>query len=227
MMYSIALRALRESTALVLVAALLFVSIFLAVEPTVAKGQSEQFTISMTVTDEISFLFGPNNIALGTLSGITGGTSVGETTVRVRTNNADGFNMTLTASSSAGMEGVSTSGVIPAYTPALAGTPDYTFITPANSARFGYSVLASTSAEVVQAFRNDGDDCGIGALNTVGNCWLNATTGPMTIINTTAPSPASGATSTIQFRVTINADPSPAIPNDLYRATTTLTIAEN
>lgn len=223
--------AFRESLAPVVVVALFCVALYVMLEPVMVKGQTAQetFTISTTVTDEISFVAGPNNVALGALSGITGGTGTGQTTVRVRTNNVDGFHMTLQASSSAGMLGDTTVGVIPAYVPAIALTPDYTFTTPANSARFGYTIQASSTADMVQLFLDNGTNaCNQAAgQNNSGTCWLNASTSPVTILNTGSASPASGATSTIQFRVTINANPSPAIPNDTYTATTTLTVTEN
>jgi hypothetical protein len=201
--------------------------VFVAIEPAVSYGSTttSQFTISQTVGTEISFATPASNVTMSpALGGVTGGTSNGSTQVVVRTNSTGGYTMTLQASSSLGMIGnASSTNYIPAYTPATAGVPDYNFTAPANTARFGYSVKATTTSDVAQLFLDNGTACNTGTGSTADKCWLNASTTPVTIINRTSPTPANGATTTINFRVQIQANPSPAIPNDTYVATTTLT----
>ncbi|MES2314373.1 MAG: hypothetical protein V4524_00335 [Patescibacteria group bacterium] len=212
--------------------------IFTAVEPAISFGAvtTSQFTISQTVTSEISFATPAANVTMSpSLGGITGGTSNGQTQVVVTTNNSTGYNMTLTASSSVGMIGnASSSNSIPAYTPTVNLVPDYSFTTPSNAARFGYSVAASSTADNVTLFKNNGSNaCNTGAStnsatsNVTINCWLNASTTAITIINRSLQTPASGATSTVYFRVNITSNPSPVIPNDTYVATSTLTATTN
>ena len=202
---------------------------FTAVEPAVSFGASaqSQFTISQTTTTEISFSTFASNVTLSpSLGGITGGTANGQTQVAVLTNNTTGYNMTIQASTSLGMQGVASStNYIPAYSTT---TPDYTFVIPANTARFGYSVNATTSSDVVQLFRNNGSICNqSGGSATTGNCWFGATTTSVTIINRATATPGTGATTTLSFRVGIAANPIPAIPNDTYVATSTLTATTN
>jgi hypothetical protein len=221
------LKTLKTSTISLLMLALLF----LIVEPAIgdAASASSQFTETLSVTAEISFLVSGSNLTLSpSLAGITGGTANGQTSVRVLTNNALGYAMTLTASSSLGMIGDSQGGTIPAYIPASGTTADYTFTTPANTARFGYTVEASTTADTAQAFLDNGSNtCNTGAVNGTDTCWLNASTSAVTIINRTTETSASGSTSTIKFRAVISANPVPAIPQDTYTATTTLTATTN
>lgn len=211
------------------ITALLMLTIaFLVVEPAIGSAVEDQFTVSQLITAEISFLTPATDITMSpSLAGITGGTSNGETNVRVLTNNALGYSMSLTASSSAGMIGNASAGTISAYVPSSGIVPDFSFTAPANTSRFGYTVEASTTADLAAAFKDDGISCNTGAGDTVNSCWVNASTSARQIINRSSSTPASGATTTIKFRVVINSNPVPAIPQDTYVATTTLTATTN
>lgn len=211
------------------IALLMLVLMFLVIEPAIGNAVDSQMTETLTITSEISFLTPASNVTLlPAIAGITGGTANGQTQVRVLTNNATGYNMTIVASSSVGMIGNTQGGNIPVYVSAVNGLPDFNFTVPANRARFGYTVEASTTADLVTAFKDNGSVCGgIGSADAVNSCWLGATTTPVQIINRASATPDSGATSTIKFRVVVNSNPSPAIPQDTYVATTTLTAITN
>jgi hypothetical protein len=204
-------------------------ALFAAVEPAIGFGatatSTSQFTISQTVGPEISFATPATNVTMApALGGVTGGDATGTTQVVVFTNDHLGYQMTIQASSSVGMIGnTNPANSIPAYVPGTAGVPDFNFTVPANAARFGYTVEASTTAEATAFFKNNGTICNAGAANGLGHCWLNATTTPFFVIDTSAATVASGSTSTLKFHVKINANPAPAIPDDAYVATTTLT----
>ena len=203
---------------------------FVALEPNILLADEDQFTISVSVTSEISFSTPASNITLTSIPGITGGTSTGGTQVVVLTNNAAGYSMTLKASSSPALQGETEGGSVPNYTPGTIKLPDYTWSVPANTAEFGYTVSASTTSDLDQSFLDNGaDTCNTGANDTTGynTCWLNASTTNETIINRTSETSASGATTTIFFRLQIQSDPAPAIPEDTYTATTTLTATTN
>ena len=219
---------MRQAGALLMIAA----SLFLLAEPAISNGattSSSQFTISQVVTSEVSFSTPASNVTLGpSLGGLTGGTSNGGTQVIVVTNDHLGYSMTLTASSSAGMLGnTNQANTIPAYVPASGVTPDFAFSVPANKAYFGYTAEASTTVDLAAGFKDNGTICGTGTNDTVNACWLNASTTAVTIVNRSTQTAASGATTTLKFRVQINANPSPAIPDDTYVATTTLTATAN
>lgn len=206
---------------------------YFTAEPALAVAgtatSTSQFTISQQITSQIAFATTAANITMQPIGGITGGTSNGATQVVVTTNSLTGYTMTIQASSSLGMIGnASSTNVIPAYVPASPLVPDYAFNAPANTARFGYSVAASTTSDVDQKFLNNGSACNTGATGNSGtgstfNCWLNASTTPIQIVNRTSPTPAGGATTTIGFRVVVMSNPNPVLPSDTYVATTTLT----
>jgi hypothetical protein len=226
------LYAVNQAIVTLLVLSLMFV----AIEPAVSYGATvtSQFTISQVVNTEIAFATPASNVIMSpALGGITGGTSNGATSVAVTTNNLTGYNMTIQASSSLGMLGnASSTNVIPAYiTTGANGTPDYTFaLNGANATKgaFGYNVNATTSTDVAQLFRSSGSTpCNTSTLTSSSACWLAATTTAVTIINRSLPTPATGATTTLSFRVQIPSNPSPMLPNDTYVATTTLTATTN
>ena len=207
-------------------------ALFVIAEPTISWAIGDQFEITQEITSEISFLTAPLDVVMTpTIAGITGGTGNGGTQVVVYTNDSSGYNMTLTASSSAGMIGELLGGTIPALSSTTAGVPDFSFdasTIAANTARFAYTVEASTTADLDQSFKDNGSTaCNTGASDTALKCWLNASTTAETIVNRSTATTASGATTTIRFRVVVRASPVPSLTEDFYTATTTLTAVTN
>ncbi len=211
---------------------------FFAFEPSVGQAiTSNNFSVTQQITNEIAFLVQPSNVTMvGTIAGLTGGYATGTTIVSVNTNNSTGYNMTVhfattTVSGSPAMVASSTSATssyISNYTPSVVGTPDYTWQDNASggSAEFGYTVNASTSAELAAAFKNDGaSTCNTGSTVTADRCWLNPSTTPRQIINSTAANGSS--TTTLKFKVAVPSAPSPALPSGYYTATGTLTAVTN
>lgn len=209
---------------------LLVLGSFLVLEPVVSSAASanDEFEVTQVVTEEISFTATASDVSMSpNLAGITGGTAYGSTSVRVRTNNSAGYNMTIDFSTSTAMQRDGGGAYISNYSPASAGTPDYTFGTE-TFAQFGYTVVASTTADTDATFLDNGSNtCATGASNGVATCWYNPSTTAETIINRTTSTAASGATTTIAFRVHIPNNPSPAIPTGTYTATATLTATTN
>ena len=224
-------QALGSTVAVALVLALGF----LILEPTVSRAITDEFTVTQTISGAISFQQTANDLTMdGALDGITGGTSYGTTTVRVRTNNATGYNMTIQFASTTAMGRIGDGGRINNY---LYGSTTTTYpagfsTAPAN-AQFGFSVNASTTADISPVFTHSGALCGTGNNGsfTVNNCWRGASTSDETfetqLINRSGPTTGSGSTSTVQFRVTIPPNPTPAVANGTYRATATLTALDN
>lgn len=201
--------------------------LYIVLEPAITNGAN---TVSQSVTTEIAFLTPANNIILTPSIDVTaGGQASGQTQVVVKTNDHSGYLMTITASSSLGMVGVASSTkYIPAYVTGTAGIPDYDFSVPANSAYFGYTVEASTTADLAQSFKDSAGVCNsISGGDTADKCWISATSTAYTIINRSSATTLSGATTTLKFLVVINSNPNPGIPNDTYVATTTLTATAN
>jgi hypothetical protein len=222
----------RDALVATLIVSLVGYASYLMLEPMASFGQaSDQFVVSQVIGSEISFLTTANDIALTAIGGITGGSSQGSTNVRVYTNDAAGFTMTITASNSPAMQGATQGGTINDYTPTTTNVPDFSFQANASgqAAELGYTVSASTTGDLAQKFRDNGSVCNTGSNDTSGatSCWYRLSTTATSTLVTTAPTPASGATSTLYFRVNVPANPSPALPEDTYYATSTLTATAN
>ncbi|HMO77701.1 MAG TPA: hypothetical protein PKA42_01070 [Candidatus Paceibacterota bacterium] len=203
-------------------------TMFFMVEPSVGRAVAgTPFTIKQTITDEISFLVqAPNVTMVGALQGITGGTANGSTTAVVRTNSAGGYVMSIafaTTSSGNAMRGdVSLSSAIHDYPATALGEPTYLFSTASTSAVFGYTASAADSADLDSSFINDGNDCNEPGSHTADRCWMEPMTTGFQIIDR-GSSAALGATTTVHFRVHVPNSPIPALEEDVYTATATLT----
>lgn len=228
--------AKKAMVATLLIAALGMFSFF-AFEPSVGQAiTSNNFSVTQQITNEISFLVQPSNVTLaGSIAGLSGGYATGTTVVSVNTNNITGYNMTLHFATNSRPHAMVASTTDPAsayisnYSQAGGvGVPDYDWVDNASggSAEFGYTVNASTTAEVAQAFKNNGSSCNqVAGSQSLNKCWLNPTTTPQVIINSTAPNTSS--TTTLKFKVAVPSNPSPALPSGYYVATGTLTAVTN
>ena len=241
MSYEKLVQSLRLSFFEAVVVLLLVTFTYMSIEPVVGRAadtDTDTFTITQTVDDALAIANAPvaDVTMVGTLDGITGGTSYGTTTVRVTTNNATGYNMTIQFSSTTAMTRTTSTTTPEIYNFQYGtGTASYPAgFTSAAYAQFGFTVNASSTSDISSVFTGDGSTaCGTGEGSTfaLNVCWRGASSTVETteteLINTSGPAPASGSTSTVQFRITIPATPSPAVPNGTYVATATLTATEN
>jgi hypothetical protein len=223
---------LKNSLVATLIVTLVAVFSFLNLEPTVGRAISSNFVVSQQITNEISFIATTSATTMvGSIAGLTGGYATGTNLTVVNTNNPTGYSMTIafpTTASGRAMQASSTA-YIDDYLPA-GGAPtstDFSFTDPSagTASRFGYTVSASTTAELSSFFKDDGASCNTGSGDTADKCWARPSTTPVSIINSTGPN--SNSTSTIKFRVAVPSNPSPALPAAFYYATGTLTATVN
>ncbi len=199
--------------------------VFVLFEPTVSRSAipaTDTFTIRQSINDEISFLTPAAGVTLqGALGGLIGGTATGSTYAIVRSNSAGGYNMTIAFSGAPAMRGETTggTGIIDYGT-----TSEPTFgLVASSSAVFAYTVDAEDPSDIDDSFYDDGDECAVGAGFTVLNCWMGPSTTAFRIVNRTAATDSTGATTTLHFRVVIPGNPTPTVDEDFYTATATLT----
>lgn len=209
--------------------------VFFTAEPSVGRSAVEVFEVHQTISGAISFYASTTDITMvGTLDGLSGGTSYGTTTAIVRTNNSGGYQMVVTFASTAPMIRNGGGGVISTYrySTSTASYPSG-FDTSVSNAQIGFTVNASNTTEISPVFTHSGTLCGTSNNGsfTVNNCWRGASSTNVAastqLILTSAPTPSSGSTSTMQFRITIPNNPSPAVPDGTYTATATLTATDN
>jgi hypothetical protein len=149
------------------------------------------------------------------ISGITGGTSNGSTTVTVVTDGPSGYELQIAASQSPAMQkGVDS---ISDYTP-VGANPDLTFITDPTDSQFGYS---PEGVDIVARYKDDGVSCGTGSGDTSLACWDGLSTTDRTVASRTSANHPNGSTTTLNFRVGVGGSVSQ--PPGMYIATTTIT----
>lgn len=194
---------------------------FTMFEPTVSIAQTSVFTVRQQITGEISFLVPPTNVTMiGALAGITGGNATGTTYAVIQTNSATGYTMDIAFSNSPAMLGETTgSTALRNY----GSTTEPTFLLMGStSAVMAYTVSASTTTDVDPSFQSSGSVCNNVGVVSLNNCFKGASTTNFRIINRSTAA-SSGATTSIQFRVNVPNNPSPALQSDFYTATATLT----
>lgn len=153
------------------------------------------------------------------LGGVSGGTANGSTVVTVTTDNAAGYQLSITSSSSPSMQsGAST---IPDYTPTGAN-PDFTFSNAASESQFGFS---PEGTDIADRYRDDGASCNTDTGDTASACWDGLSTTPTTIASRTTANHPAGTDTTLRFRVAVGAGAAQA--EGVYVATTTVTALPN
>jgi hypothetical protein len=76
----------RNSFALTLIVAVFLLGLFLTFEPVVSRAVTDIFTVSQSITAEISFVASTTDVTMSpSIAGLTGGTAHGSTTIRVDT----------------------------------------------------------------------------------------------------------------------------------------------
>lgn len=221
-------KSLEQSILLATAAMVLCAVAFGILEPSLGHAVTDDFIVTQTITSEISFVASTTDVVMDTpIQSLTGGTSNGTTTVVIRTNDNDGYNLTIHFSSTTAMSRNGGGGVIEDYV--ATSTPDFAYNSAQIFGQLGYRVTGSVPADVDPTFRDNGAACGTGSGNTYGACWMGPETAGNAemIINRASSTPGSGSTTTINFRVSVPANPTPTIPDGIYTATSTLTALTN
>ena len=149
------------------------------------------------------------------IPGVSGGMANGETTVTVITDSPSGYALTIASENSPAMQ--KETDTIADYAPQGAD-PDFSFVLGAADAHFGYT---PQGADVVQRFKDDGDSCNAGSLDTALSCWDGLSLVEKTIASNTDANHPGGASTTVYFRVGVGGSVIQA--PGVYTATTTFT----
>lgn len=137
----------------------------------------------------------PSNVALASISGLTGGTSKDTAAWTVITDNSSGYTLTIEATSTPAFRaasGASFSDYVP-----TTGNPDYTFAVNAASSTFGFS---PEGTHIVSRFKDDGSSaCNTGSSDTSDRCYDGLSTTPMNIALSNSANNPSGTVTTVRF----------------------------
>ena len=226
--------ALYALTASATIVSLVFMGFFFA-EPSITHGQAGpgpfEFTIQQTITGEASFLVAPSDVTTsGAINGLTGGNASGTTDFSVISNNATGYIVRISffdnGTDNAMLGDVTAADALRDY---VASTTEPGFgYTASTAAQFAYTVSSDTVSDTDDSFLNSGGLCNQAAGSGNGTakaakCWMSPTVAAFDIVNRDVPAPG-GATSTIEFDITVPSSAVPVPSAETYTATATLTL---
>jgi hypothetical protein len=157
-------------------------------------------------------------VVLAPIGGVTGGSTVGSTTVTVTTDNLAGYELSIRASSSPAMQHLTESASFLDYVPEFA-VPDFTFAYGDTESVFAFSV---TGVDTIARFLDDGGVCGTGAFNAVSACWDGLSTSDQSVALRTTPNHPAGTETRLLFQAGIGENVNQLAGS--YRATTTVTV---
>lgn len=149
------------------------------------------------------------------LGGLSGGYSNGFMEVHVVTDSDAGYDLFINSEASPAL--VSSDDSLDDYLPA-GESPDYEYVVGFGDSNFGFSPEGS---DIASSFKDDGEDCGVGNLDTPNACWDGLSTSQIKIANSGSSNYPDGATTTIKFRAGVGA--SRVQIEGWYYATTTVT----
>lgn len=156
-----------------------------------------------------------NPVMSAVINGVGGGVSNGSSTWNIETDNPAGYELSIRADTSPAMTFDVNS--LADYTPSFS-SPDYSWNTPAEESRFGFS---PEGQDILNSFMDNGVSCGVGALDTVDACWTGFSTANQVISRTATPNYPTGASTTLKFRAEVGANK--AQQKGSYRANITVT----
>lgn len=159
------------------------------------------------------------------IPGITGGTANATILWNVIADGSAGFGMVIKASTDPAMK-LDAGYYFDDYSPASAGTPDYSWTVSASTAEFGFTVEPATPADAVANFLDNGSNaCNTGSTQTADKCWLDFNgTNNVSVINRSSRTGVAGEDENIKFQAQSNAK---FLKEGDYVATITTTVVSN
>ncbi len=220
---------MKKTISLAVTISLIFSIVFVVFEPQKIQAVQDEVTVTQAVTEEIA-IDTPGNISLKSdipgMTGNAGAPASGTVTWTVTSSNATGYNVKIKASTDPALK-LEAGQEFTDYTPASAGSPDYTWATPgASAAEFGFTVEPETAADTVNLFLDDGGaNCDTGSTNNTNTCWFVFNgTNDIVIINRSSRTDCDGEDEVIKLRAESNEK---LLKEGNYTATITVTVAAN
>lgn len=216
----------RDSFAYVPLTIIIFVALvalFPFIEAGVVSAANPETIIArQEVTAELSMTVASTTmVLLPAIPGLTGGSGDASTTVNIITNNIQGYSVTIQASTTGvagAMKGDTAGGYFVDYNATTAET--WANTTSGQASQFGFGITNTSLSSANGA-------TGYATCATYEACFSKApTTTPKTIVSVNNDTPAAGDTFQLKFRAHVPANTNPAVPEDWYTATTTVTATQ-
>lgn len=176
----------------------------------IRAGYQQNSTIEISVTPASNVTMSPS------IPGLTGGTSNGQTSFTVTTNNPAGYSANISAAASPALNNSYDS--FADYVPAGAN-PDYTFSNSSTASSFAFT---PEGTDIHSRYKNSGATCAIGSDDDADACWDGLSTSNKTIAIRNSNNIPAGTLTTVKFRA--ESGSSHVQKDGTYTATTTITV---
>ncbi len=135
------------------------------------------------------------DVAIGSIGGLTGGGTGGQSDWNVTTNNGAGYQLTVQSLSTPAL----TSGPYSFADYMSAGPdPDFTFTNGVSSSSFGFS---PEGTDILQKYKDNGSACNAGSLNTANTCWDGFSSTTKVVAEKHSGNHPVGSITTIKYKV--------------------------
>jgi hypothetical protein len=177
---------------------------------TLKAGYQQNNVVTLSVTPATNVIMSPE------IGGLTGGTSNGETSFSVTTDNPAGYTATISAEGSPALNSPLDS--FSDYVP-VGAVPDFSFSNNPSSSSFAFSPEGD---DIDIRYKNSGITCGVGSNDDANACWDGLSTSEKTILNRPSANQPIGTITTLKFRA--ESGNSHVQLDGVYVATTTVTV---
>lgn len=187
---------LKKSAAYTAYAGIVLSSLFPFIEPNLAIAQTsatDTVQVTLTVDTGIS-ITSPADVTMSPNLGISANSSIGSNTWNVKTNDPDGYTLTVRSSTTPAMRQGSVASFAD-YTPTTPGTPE-TWNTPASSVEFGYSAYGT---HVNTSTWGTGSSCGSAGVPSATQKWNGFSTTTFTVATGNATTTTAGIDTTVCY----------------------------
>jgi hypothetical protein len=150
------------------------------------------------------------------INGLTGGTSTGQTSFTVTTDNPAGYTVLIRTTTSPALTSPIDS--FGDYIPS-SSDPDFTFFNNISTSSFGFS---PEGTDVASRYLDNGVSCGTGSGETIDSCWDGLSTSDKEIFRRATANIPSGTSLTVKFKAV--SGPSHIQKNGTYTAESVVTV---
>ncbi|MFC1789716.1 hypothetical protein ACFLYY_01930 [Patescibacteria group bacterium] len=222
------MKKMKKTISLTLAASIIICGGYMFFEPELAKSDTADTAISLTVTGEINLNCSSTAALSPNIPGQSGGTATGTFGCVVETSNSTGYNMTIEKDQKLQIADVADQRFDDYTTSSASADYDWGAVGGGNE-EFGFAVNSCASTtDIVATYKDNGaDTCGgAGTQVNAWQCWTDIpTTTAVAVANRATATPSGGILTT--FGLEAQAGASNNLNSGSYTCTTTVTAVTN
>ncbi len=208
-----------------------FYAVYEPIISNAASSQSVNFPVSLGVSQEVT-ASSPSTVVMNpdTIGGVVGNPgapATGFTSFTVKSNDPAGYSLAIGSGQQNALHRDAAnyfSDYLPLAT--SGGTPNYNWsdgAPSAGNAYFGFSLYPAASLQAPM-FLNNGSVCNAGTSSDQGHCWFGLNNSPVTVLNSSFPTPQAGEVQRFNFNAESNGK---LLAPGTYNASIIITVTNN